>query len=132
MLDDVGLSRVNTTFFRDGEMLLVVDEKSLNGTFLNGEKIGGKPVRVLDGDKLKLGVETLITVAIEGEKSAAGETAAPKIIEEKKEPAAKDDPQTTSQNPKSKKPPLVIIGAVISTFLIIFLALTAIVLLTIS
>ena len=68
VVDDVGLSRVNTTFFRDGEMLLVVDENSLNGTFLNGEKIGDRPVRVLDGDIVKIGSETEIKVEIASEK----------------------------------------------------------------
>jgi hypothetical protein len=127
-LDDVGLSRVNTTFFRDGEMVLVVDEKSLNGTFLNGEKIGSKPVRVLDGDTIKLGVETYITVEIESEKSAAKTQKPPEIIEEKKEtPAAKPSPSAVP-NPPMKKPPWLIIGSVASTFLIVFLAVVTVVL----
>ena len=38
VLDDDGLSRVNTTIFRDGEKVLVVDENSINGTFLTAKK----------------------------------------------------------------------------------------------
>ena len=41
MLDDPGLSRVNTTFFRDGEDVLVVDEGSTNGTSVNGRRVEG-------------------------------------------------------------------------------------------
>ncbi len=126
-LDDVGLSRVNTTFFRDGDMLLVVDEKSLNGTFLNGEKVGNKPIRVLDGDTVKLGVETYITVEIESEKSAVKTQKTSEIIEQKKETSPTKIPQSVIQTPQSKKPPWLIIGSVASTFLIVFLAVVTIV-----
>ena len=61
-IDDVGLSRVNTTIFRDGEMIFAVDENSTNGTFVNGEKIGNQPRRIFDGDVLKIGSETKIRV----------------------------------------------------------------------
>lgn len=122
VLDDVGLSRVNTTFFRDGEMILVVDEKSLNGTFLNGEKLGGKPVRVLDGDTIKLGVETFITVEIESEKAGFKEPKEQKNLEPQKENPAVKIPISSTVNSPAKKPPLILIGAVISSFLIIFLA----------
>src|ERR1044072_889937 len=96
VLDDVGLSRVNTTFFRDGENILVVDENSLNGTFLNGEKISGAPVRVFDGDEIKIGSETIIRVEIVDEQSAVS-----------RQPSAKSEdrnPKSKIQNPKSEKP----------------------------
>ena len=54
VLSDTGLSRKNTTFFRDGDACFVVDENSLNGTFVNGEKVSGAPQRVFDGDVIKL------------------------------------------------------------------------------
>jgi pSer/pThr/pTyr-binding forkhead associated (FHA) protein len=126
-LDDVGLSRINTTFFRDGEMVLVVDEKSLNGTFLNGEKIGSKPVRVLDGDQIKLGVETTISVQIEGEKPVAANFETPKSITETKTPAPKPIPKIETPNPISNGPPVIVMVAVASVFLIVFLAIAAIV-----
>jgi len=121
-LDDIGLSRVNTTFFRDGEMILVVDEGSLNGTFLNGEKIGNKPVRIFDGDTLKLGVETYITVEIESEKAGFKAKKEPEIVKEKKETVAVENAPAS----QPKKPPLIIIGAVVSSFLIIFMAVATI------
>ena len=46
VLSDQGLSRRNTTFFRDGEAVLVVDEGSLNGTFLNGVRLTGPAARL--------------------------------------------------------------------------------------
>jgi len=46
VLSDSGLSRRNTTFFRDGDALFVVDENSTNGTFLGGERLSGAPVQV--------------------------------------------------------------------------------------
>lgn len=128
VLDDVGLSRVNTTFFRDGEMVLVVDEESLNGTFLNGEKIGRKPARVLDGDKLKLGVETYITVQIDSEKSTAEKPESKEPAGEPKTPEPKTHPQPAISGAKSKRPPIILVGAVLSSFLIIFLAAAAIIL----
>lgn len=123
VLDDVGLSRVNTTFFRDGEMILVVDEGSLNGTFLNGEKLGNRPVRVFDGDSLKLGTETYITVEIENEKSSFDKSQnISETAEKKEEKSAAQAPKSAVQTPKTNKPPLILIGAVVSSFLIVFLA----------
>src|SRR5687768_3478651 len=124
VLDDIGLSRVNTTFFRDGEMILVVDENSLNGTFLNGEKVGNRPVRVFDGDTLKLGVETSIRVEIESEKAAVKANKAPEVVKANTTKAAPNAPKKSVAVPDSppKKPPLIIIGAVVSSFLIVVMA----------
>ena len=126
VLDDIGLSRVNTTFFRDGEMILVVDEGSLNGTFLNGEKIGNRPVRIFDGDTLKLGVETSVTVEIESEKAGFKAKKEPEIVKEKKETISAKNPVSATPPPPPKKPPMVIVGAVASSFLIIFMAVATI------
>jgi pSer/pThr/pTyr-binding forkhead associated (FHA) protein len=134
VLQDAGLSRKNTTFFRDGEDALVVDENSLNGTFLNGEKIAGAPRGLRDGDQLKIGSETRIRVSIESsvyghkpvrenryedfEKEYAGNAAA------QNEPSfALQNPQSEIPNPKPNKPPLILIAAVLSTFVIVFLGL---------
>lgn len=64
VLSDGGLSRKNTTFFRDGEDILIVDENSTNGTFLNGERLGNAPRVLKDGDRIKLGNDTRILVEI--------------------------------------------------------------------
>ena len=61
VIGDSGLSRRNTTVFRDGDDILVVDEGSTNGTFLNGERLGTQPRQLRDGDELRLG-ELLIHV----------------------------------------------------------------------
>lgn len=64
VLDDNGLSRLNTTFFVDEGRLLVVDENSTNGTFVNGERISGPPQILKNGDRLKIGTYTEIAVEI--------------------------------------------------------------------
>lgn len=130
VLADIGLSRKNTTFFRDGEAVFVVDENSLNGTFLNGEKISGAPVRVFDGDEIKIGSETRIRVEITDEKSiVSGQASDAKKTPTDNEQRTTDkpiNPNSKIQNPKSNKPPFILIAAVASAFLIVFVALIAI------
>jgi pSer/pThr/pTyr-binding forkhead associated (FHA) protein len=65
-LDDSGLSRRHTSFFRDGEDVLVVDENSTNGTFLNDSRLSGAPVAVRDGDTVRLGTGTIVRVEFAG------------------------------------------------------------------
>lgn len=124
VLDDVGLSRVNTTFFRDGDLLLVVDEGSLNGTFLNGEKVGSRPLRVLDGDTIKLGLETTVRVELESEKAADKIIPATEPETEKKEqksPPPKADPKSQIQNPASNRSQLLIMTATASLVVLFIL-----------
>ena len=71
VLDDAGLSRVNTTFFIDDGELLVTDENSTNGTFLNGDRVEGRPRVLRDGDQLKIGTHTSIRVEVSGGGSVA-------------------------------------------------------------
>jgi pSer/pThr/pTyr-binding forkhead associated (FHA) protein len=132
VLEDAGLSRKNTTFFRDGEAVFVVDENSLNGSFLNGEKISAAPVRVFDGDEIKIGSETIIRIEIADKKSVV--SSAERWSVAKKE-ATDNEPRTTNQpsnpkskiqNPKSNKPPFIVIAAAGATLLIVFIALIAI------
>jgi hypothetical protein len=63
-VDDAGLSKVNTTFFIDDGYLWIADENSTNGTFLNGERITGRPQRLKHGDRITLGSATSISVEI--------------------------------------------------------------------
>ena len=67
VIDDSGLSRKNTTIFRDGDVLLIADENSTNGTFINGRKVGRQPEELRGGDEIKIGSDTRIRVEIEGE-----------------------------------------------------------------
>jgi len=76
VLEDEGLSRVNTTIFREGDDVLVVDEGSTNGTFLNSERVEGPPRLLRNGDRLKLGSRTEITVTIGDLREAAVSTPA--------------------------------------------------------
>ncbi|MEW6361525.1 MAG: DUF5715 family protein [Pyrinomonadaceae bacterium] len=61
-IDDPGLSRVNTTFFLDEGELLVADENSTNGTYVNGERLIGRPRIVKQGDEIRIGSNTLIRI----------------------------------------------------------------------
>ena len=72
VLGDGGLSRLNTTFFRDEDAVFAVDENSTNGTFVNGERLSGTPRQIFDGDRIKIGTETHIRVAISESKTDAG------------------------------------------------------------
>ncbi|QYO65698.1 DUF5715 family protein [Leptolyngbya sp. 7M] len=61
-IDDTGLSRVNTVFFVEDGDLIVSDENSTNGTFVNGERIT-RPRVLRSGDTVTLGSSTTITFA---------------------------------------------------------------------
>ncbi|MBC7901477.1 MAG: FHA domain-containing protein [Saprospiraceae bacterium] len=125
VLDDTGLSRVNTiVFIEDGEVLLT-DENSTNGTFLNGERISGRPKLLRGGDEVKIGTHTKIRVEMEG-RFDAGESR--KSVTE----LAEDTPpvlQTGAKPPlppalaapadQSTQPPWILIAAAVMTFLIL-------------
>ncbi len=120
VLDDTGLSRINTVIFVDGDEVLLTDENSTNGTFLNGEKISGRPKLVRGGDEIKIGTNTVIRVEI------ATEVGAPDI-----RTAVKPDPQLNAapspaimqpaigQPAEQNKPPWILIAAGAMTFLIL-------------
>ncbi len=75
-LDDEGLSRIHATVYRDGDNLWMVDENSTNGSFVNGEKVGGGGTILKNGDTIKIGNQTLMTVRISNGKSSAQSVAA--------------------------------------------------------
>ena len=74
--DDDGLSRLHSTVYREGDRIWVVDENSTNGTFVNGERAapGGTPLR--NGDTIRIGHRTNLTVHI-AEKPAEMRMVAP-------------------------------------------------------
>lgn len=124
VLSDTGLSRKNTTFFRDGDLVFVVDENSLNGTFVNGEKISGAPTRVFDGDEITLGSETRIAVEIaESRESKVESNPQPSVTETPKT----KKPKAKSQKPKANQPPMILMVAIGSVFLILFLGVVALI-----
>ena len=129
VLDDVGLSRLNTTFFRDGDVVFIVDENSLNGTFVNGEKISGQPQRIFDGDTIKIGTDTFIRLEIGQIADSKFQIADSKGQDSNIQPSPVDvpaRPQPKIQSPKSNKPPILLIAAAGSTFAIIFFAVIGI------
>lgn len=134
VLDDSGLSRVNTTFFVDGDEVFVADENSLNGTFLNGEKVEGRPRRLADGDQIRIGSDTRIRVDIGGGFGAAFEK--PEVQPDRTElpssPSAAafefpPQPNVPPADTASKGPPVILIAAAALTVLIILFGAIALV-----
>jgi pSer/pThr/pTyr-binding forkhead associated (FHA) protein len=148
IISDAGLSRVNTTFFRDGDDVLIADENSLNGTSLNGERITGRPRVLSDGDEIRIGSDTLIRVLIEedfgsetwkrrddfndnrsfkasgfGGKSGSLYDGEPEKFQNQFSP--QQNTNLENQTSESGKPPFTLIAGVISTFVIIFLGVAA-------
>ncbi len=130
ILGDSGLSRLNTSFFRDEDAVFIVDENSTNGTFVNGQRISGAPRQIYDGDRIKIGSETRMTVGIRdselqipdskfrnSEAKVKIQDSATKAVET---PA--QNPKSEIQNPKSDNS-LLILAAVGSTLLVLFLGI---------
>lgn len=69
--DDDGLSRLNSTVYRDGERVWIVDENSTNGTFVNGSKVGASGSVLKNGDVIKIGNFTKLKVGFSESKKVA-------------------------------------------------------------
>jgi hypothetical protein len=126
VIDDPGLSRKNTTFFIDGNELLVADESSLNGTFVNGTKVGVRPQTVHDGDVVKIGSYVEIRIQIgDGAKRTDGFE---QPIEETVQAAASAETSSAppvkkaQPKPRAKVSPLVLVASGFMTFAFILLA----------
>ena len=125
VLSDPGLSRRNTTIFRDGDSVLVVDEQSLNGTLLNGSKVTGAAQEVRDGDEIRLGSETTIRVRMGGaERQAVSRTARSHPTQATTTPTAGVQ-QSAAAFQAPTKLPLIPIAAGLMTFAIILFAVIA-------
>lgn len=74
--DDGGLSRLNSTVYRDGERVWIVDENSTNGTFVNGAKVGANGTILKNGDVIKIGNETNLKIRFSEIKKVATATTA--------------------------------------------------------
>lgn len=126
VLSDQGLSRRNTTIFRDGEVVLIVDEGSLNGTFLNGRKLTGAPEELRDGDEVRIGSGTTIRIQIATRTRQKATTTPPLVA--KPQAVAAPTPavgQPAPISPQFRKLPLIPIAAGLMTFAIIFFAIIA-------
>lgn len=118
VLDDAGLSRLNSTIFRDGDEILIVDENSTNGTFVNGERIYGAPRVLKDRDEITLGNHTNIYVEISGG-AARREISASR--NDFKPPAIENLPNLPPSAPAKKNsvPPVLIIAGAMFFFIVI-------------
>lgn len=60
-IDDHSLSRQHATIVRHGHSLYLEDHESSNGTFVNGEKVGGEveAIKLKSGSSVRLGSVTL-------------------------------------------------------------------------
>jgi len=127
VLSDSGLSRRNTTIFRDGDTVLVVDENSLNGTILNGSKITGAAQELRDGDVLRIGSDTSIRISI-GAATSQPSIQQPITTVERSNVAPVTANISQSSGPVASEPkrlPLIPIAAGLMIFAIIFLAIVA-------
>lgn len=118
-IDDQGLSRLNSTIYRDGDRVWIVDEGSTNGTYINGQLCApaGTPLR--SGDVVKIGNNTSITIRSGEKKAVAAATAVSSSAK-----TVTSQPQTTG----SMLPLVLIAGAVlIISFSVVFIGYLALV-----
>lgn len=126
VLDDHGLSRLNTTIFRDGDEILIVDENSTNGTFVNGERIYGAPRPINDRNEIRLGNHTTIYVEFSDNQT---QTPKPSTAETPKPPTVDNLPIGQTGKPKENKQiPIVLLAAGAMFFVIIIGAAAAVLL----
>jgi hypothetical protein len=127
VLGDTGLSRKNTSFFIDEGEVYVADENSLNGTFVNGEKIT-RPRPLRNGDVVKIGSETTIRVQV-GDSAAlsvASSPASQNLSANTPTPSpAQNVSVSVNQVNKPSGPPIVLIAAGVMTVMILVLGAVA-------
>lgn len=99
---DNGLSRLHATIYRDGDRVWIVDENSSNGTFVNGQRTAPAGTPLNNGDQVKIGNETFLTVHIRDKKVLQASVPAPM------------PPRSTSVSSVPAKPinfvPIILIG----------------------
>jgi predicted component of type VI protein secretion system len=67
VIDNPGLSRQHCRISHMGGMFHIEDLKSSNGTYLNGERVDGAPLK--DGDQIRIGKYTIVFHQAAGEGS---------------------------------------------------------------
>jgi pSer/pThr/pTyr-binding forkhead associated (FHA) protein len=72
-LDDPTVSRRHALIYRDADGAKVLDDRSLNGVFRNGERVELSELN--DGDTITVGRFNLHFIALDGRRSAAPQTA---------------------------------------------------------
>jgi predicted RNA-binding Zn-ribbon protein involved in translation (DUF1610 family) len=74
-LEDQTVSRRHAMIVREGDTIRALDDRSMNGLFLNGERIDSAPLH--DGDELLIGRYRLLLVSVRGVAGEEHETAPP-------------------------------------------------------
>jgi pSer/pThr/pTyr-binding forkhead associated (FHA) protein len=66
VIADDGLSRLHASIHSEAGRVWVLDEQSTNGTYVNGRPADSRGTPLADGDEIRLGNHTTITVNIAG------------------------------------------------------------------
>lgn len=78
---DDGLSRLNSSIYRDGDQVWIVDENSANGTLINGQPAAASGTVIRAGDVINIGNQTVLTVHVRQPVNDAAESFAPVSVE---------------------------------------------------
>ena len=70
-LADDGLSRLHATVYREGDNVWITDENSTNGSFVNGERVRPNGTILYNGDQIKIGNYTTLSVRIGAAKTSS-------------------------------------------------------------
>lgn len=122
ILPDSGLSRKNTTFFREDDDVFVVDEESTNGTFLNGQRLTAGPRRIKDGDRITIGSGTTVSVRVSSKPAVIQETLPEKS--ERPSPSSDRPPQIQAKSGLGIPAPVLI--GIASAVVVVFFSLLGI------
>jgi pSer/pThr/pTyr-binding forkhead associated (FHA) protein len=122
VVNDPSLSRLHATIFREGGDIWILDEKSSNGTFVNGERVSPEK-KLKDGDEILLGSDTRIYVEIaqpfgntQPKPAATTSTAKPSVTATN----ATQIPTTPAPSQKPSLPLIPIIAGTFAFFIVVF------------
>lgn len=122
---DSSLSRLHATFERINNEIWIFDENSMNGTFINGERVARGGVQLRESDEITLGNNTRIRFKLQ-DSAAAIQVQANLNFK-------KNETTSISENPKpappNRKIPQVLIFAGLFTFAIVFASVILVVIL---
>ena len=113
-LDDSEASRSHARVYVDGGNLVVKDQGSANGTFVNNLKVGA-PVSLSDGDEIRIG-QTILIVQVIDEEDVTPTVFASEVVpipEEVPAPEAVESTRISEDQPGAKKKsklPFLLIG----------------------
>jgi hypothetical protein len=59
-INDQGLSRLHASIYCEGDKVWIIDERSTNGVFVNGERVTAAGRPLANGDKIEMGDQTIM------------------------------------------------------------------------